>query len=104
MPTEENELIEIVRDISVLMNMESYQDMSDAEIDLLIAYKIERALENYENSAYMDYAQESRDACLAAAQAQLAAADNMLEYVLGQQVPFVTVGANGTIIPVGDSQ
>lgn len=37
------DLIEPKPDIDVLLNAGTYQNMSDAEIDALIAYKVERA-------------------------------------------------------------
>ena len=38
-----------IRDIKELLNEDSYQEMSDEEIDLIIEYKIRRALTQQEN-------------------------------------------------------
>ena len=101
MPTENENVIPIVRDINILLHMESYQDMTDEEIDLLIEYKINEAISNYENSAYMDYALESRAANIGAADAMNTAAQNLLQYTLSQRIPFTTV-VDGQVVNLNE--
>lgn len=50
MTTDEQQenIVPIKREISVLLMMDSYQDMTDEEIDSLIDYKIEQALKDAE--------------------------------------------------------
>ena len=71
------------RPINTLLAMDTYQGMSDAEIDLVINYKIERAINSQEmllrEQAAIEYtnarAQQNADA--------IERAQSMVEYALG---------------------
>ena len=47
--TTEN-IVPLARDINLLMTLDTYQGMTDEEIESIIAFKIKCAIENYESS------------------------------------------------------
>lgn len=98
MPTENESLQPIVRDISTLLSLDTYQDMSDEEIDLLIDYKIQLALDSEEQTAKMDAIQQQVAAQASAYQTMAADAHDVLYSELNRQVPWATVAADGTVI------
>lgn len=52
MPTENDDTIEVApRDISVLMNLDTYQDMTDEEINMVLDFKIQEAVNSANNKA-----------------------------------------------------
>lgn len=92
--TTEGEIIEYVRDINVLLEMDSYQDMSDAEIQSIIDYKVEQAK--------IEGALDERNSEDSAGRAQIRAArlenvqraNAVLESRLNIEIPWVTVGSD----------
>lgn len=52
MPTENDEIIEVEpRSISVLLSLGTYQDMTDEEIDMVLDFKIQEAVNSANNQA-----------------------------------------------------
>lgn len=92
--TTDGEIIELVRDINVLLMMDSYQDMTDAEIQSVIDFKVAEARSNARNELELESQfQETRE--LAAARAAHAqAAANVLESMLEVEIPWVTIGSD----------
>lgn len=59
MPTnEDTNLVEIVRSINVLLDLDTYQGMSDTEINMIIDYRVNEALTSEQQQLTM---QEIRD-------------------------------------------
>lgn len=98
MPTEETTLIPITRDISVLLELDTYQGMTDEEIDSLIEYHVDYALRNEESTARMAAIESSMQAQLDTYRQLESDSQEMLECVRGQSIPWVTVAADGTMI------
>lgn len=48
MTTENEEIIPIVRDINTLLLLDTYQDMTDEEIELIIEYKVNERVNSIE--------------------------------------------------------
>lgn len=98
MPTENEELIPIKRDISVLITLDTYQGMTDEEIQSVIDYYVERALVNYKNSG-----DKTEIETTMAIQRELftdiaTQSQSMLQSVLNQSIPWATVASDGTVI------
>lgn len=89
-------VIPIVRDINVLLSLDTYQGMTDEEIDSVIDYKIEQALNEESFSTSLSEIQATyqarRDASAAVAQDSAA----MLQYRLNQSIPYITSVFEGT--------
>lgn len=98
MPTENEELIPITRDISVLITLDTYQGMTDEEIQMLIDYYVERALVNYQNSGDMTEIQTNMQLQRALYSDIATQAQSVLQSVLNQSIPWATISADGTVI------
>lgn len=92
--TTSGEIVEYVRDINVLLELDTYQGMSDAEIQSVIDFWVSNAKSTTEievkNSAEMKAEQELLDARTAHAQA----AANVLQSMLEVKIPWVKVGGD----------
>lgn len=97
MPTENEELVPIVRSISVLLNLDTYQGMTDEEIQSLIDYYKEQAVNNYIQNSQQTAIETAMTAQADYYQSELQNAQTVLEYVLNQQVPFYTINSDGQI-------
>lgn len=98
MPTENEELQPIVRDINILLSLDTYQGMSDEEIDLLIDYKIQVALDSEEQTARMEAIQQQLASQTSAYQTMADDAHDVLYSVLNQSIPWATISADGAVI------
>lgn len=95
MTTEANE----PRDINVLLALDTYQGMTDAEIDLIIAYKVTREVNSQEFTAKMN-AINAQSAQLVADNAAAATqAHNVLQSIVNAQLPTVPIGEPQTVSP-----
>lgn len=89
--TTDGEVIDYVRDINTLLELDTYQGMSDAEIQSIIDYKVSVAEERATNAAHLDMVAQNGRA-MVAAQAQAAQASTyMLQSLLRSSVPYVNV-------------
>lgn len=89
--TTDDGIIEYVRDINVLLELDTYQGMSDAEIQSIIDYRVSVAVEEATNNAHIDEAATNgRELIHAHAQA-VQASTNMLQSLLGASVPFASI-------------
>lgn len=98
MTTENNELQPIVREIHILLALDTYQGMSDAEIESLIEYKISQALisnEHQNKIAAINYATQQQMDTYARIETT---AKDVLQSVLNNPIPWVTVSADGEVI------
>lgn len=98
MPTEETTLIPIQRDISVLLELDTYQGMTDEEIDSIIDYRVDCALRSEESAARMAAIESSMQAQLDTYRQLESDSQEMLECVRGQSIPWVTISADGTMM------
>lgn len=92
--TTEGEIIELVRDINVLLMMDSYQDMTDAEIQSVIDFKVAEARANARNELELESQFQETRALVAARTAHAQAAANVLESMLEIEIPWVTIGSD----------
>lgn len=89
--TTDGEIIEYVRDINVLLELGTYQGMSDAEIQSIIDYKVSVAEQDATANAHMDEAAENGRALIAAHTQAVQESTNMLKSLLSMSVPFASV-------------
>lgn len=98
MPTENDNLQPIVRDIGVLLNLNTYQDMSDEEIEIVINYKISQALisnEHQNKLAAINYKTQQQLESYRRIESE---STSVLQSMLSQQIPWATVSEDGTVI------
>lgn len=98
MPTENDNLQPIVRDIGILLSLNTYQDMSDAEIETVLDYKISQALisnEHQNKLAAINYKTQQQLETYRRIEVE---STNVLQSMLSQQIPWATVSEDGTVI------
>lgn len=98
MPTENDNLQPIVRDINVLLSLDTYQGMSDAEIESVLEFKIKEALDSDVQKARLSAIQEQANAQSVAYQSMADDAHDVLYSVLERTIPWATISADGTVI------
>ena len=98
MPTEETNLIPIVRDIPTLLALDTYQGMSDEEIESLIEYHRNMAVRDYQLSGDTTLIQETMAVQLELYSDIARHSADMLQSRLSQQIPWATVSEDGTVI------
>lgn len=89
--TTENEVIEYVRDIDTLLALDTYQGMSDAEIQSIIDYKVSVAEERATNAAHLDMTAQNGRAMVEAQAQAVQASTYMLQSLLRSSVPYVNI-------------
>ncbi len=89
--TTDGEVIEYVRDINVLLQMDTFQDMSDAEIQSIIDYKVSVAERRATISAHDDAMAENGRAMVQAQAESARKCSDMLQSLLRTSVPYVNV-------------
>lgn len=92
--TTEGEIIELVRDLNVLLKMDSYQDMSDAEIQSIIDYRVECARADARNEMVSETQFQEERELAAARTAHAQAAADVLQSMLEVEIPWVTIGSD----------
>lgn len=92
--TTEGEIIELVRDIDVLLQLDTYQGMTDAEIQSIIDYKIAETQRNTIVNAELMQTVENSRAIAAARVESIQAANSVLQSMLEIDIPWVTVGGD----------
>ena len=92
--TTDGQIIELQRDLNVLLEMESYQDMTDAEIQSIIDYKVGIARRDGYQDAVHDSLLVSQQQIFAAHTARVEASAAVLQSMLEIQIPWVTVGGD----------
>lgn len=98
MPTEDTTLIPIVRDVPTLLELDTYQGMSDEEIQSLIDYHKEKAVRDYQISGDTTIIQESMAVQLELYSDIARHSSDVLQSVLSQPIPWVTVSESGEVI------
>lgn len=92
--TTDGQIVELVRDVNVLLMMDSYQDMSDAEIQSVIDFKVEEAKKRARNELTLDTQFQEERELVAARTAKTQAATDVLKSRLEIEIPWVTVGSD----------
>ena len=92
MCTTTNEGIEVVepRDINVLLALDTYQGMTDEEIDLVLDYKIAQATSSAEITVKAAAEIERMEQCIADNRASAQAAYDMLYYICLEDFPSIS--------------
>lgn len=98
MPTEETNLVPIVRDIPTLLNLSTYQGMSDEEIESLIEYHKNMAVRDYQLTGDKTLIQQSMDVQLELYSDIARTSSDVLQSVLSKPIPWVSVSEDGTVI------
>lgn len=95
--TTEGGIVPVVRDISVLLSLDTFQGMTDEEIQSLIDYHCRRAVESEDFSlrsaaiaADSQYHRTQLDTVIAQAQ-------SMLQSVRSRELTFITNSNEGTV-------
>lgn len=97
MPTEDENLVPIVRDINVLLSLGTYQDMTDDEIDSIIQYKIESAISSYDANRIKTAVELASEAQTAAYHQLALTGQTVLNSMLEIEIPWVIVAPDGTV-------
>lgn len=97
MPTEDENLVPIVRDINVLLSLGTYQDMTDDEIESVIQYKIANAITQHDNERDASVIEQTATAQINAYTQVANNSQSMLNYMLQMQIPWATVAPDGTV-------
>lgn len=92
--TTEGEIVEFQRDVNVLLLMDSYQDMTDAEIESIIEFKMGMAHDEGYHQAMEDTRLVAENQLLNAQIAKVQAATDVLQSMLETEIPWVTVGSD----------
>ena len=95
MTTEANE----PRDINVLLALDTYQGMTDAEIDLVLNYKINEAVNTQEMQAKIAAFNQQSQQCVTDNRAAAQRALDMIESIVRTQLPTVPIGEPQTVTP-----
>ena len=106
MPTENEELVPIVRSISVLLNIDTYQGMTDEEIESLIEYYKEQAINNYIQENEQTAIENAMQAQQTYYETGLQNAETLLQYELSKPCIYYGIDSNGqivqqSIVPIG---
>lgn len=88
MTTEATENVSKDRDISVLIGLKTYQDMTDSEIEKVIEYKIERALTRDEVKAYRLAAQNITETGEQAMASILESSESVLKSIIASATDY----------------
>lgn len=96
MPT--NDVIPIIRDINILLALDTYQGMSDDEIESVIEFKISEALTTQENINKMMAINYQTEQAIANDKAVADMAKEVLQYRKERTIiPWVTIAQDGTV-------
>lgn len=87
----ENEIIE-PRDINKLLALDTYQGMTDEEINSIIEYKAERLYKNKEIESKRKIEREQNNEKLSILRDSCKKTEEMLQSILNREVPIKSVG------------
>lgn len=88
-----------IRDIDALLELSTYQGMTDAEIDALIEYKINKAISTAEMTTRLNAIKASEQQIVADNAANAAAVRSMVQSMQQQIAPIAGVGVPQTVTP-----
>lgn len=87
------------RDINTLLGLATYQGMTDEEIELIIDYKIARAINSAEMTARLNAMTVRAQQIIADNAANAAAMLTMVQSMQGQIAPIAGVGVPQSVTP-----
>lgn len=87
------------RDINALLALDTYQGMTDAEIDMVLQYRIDRAVTSREVLAKMEAENARMEQCIADNRASAKRALDMVQSLVEREFPTVPVGEPLTVSP-----
>mgnify|MGYP006923192034 CR=1 FL=1 len=96
--TTESESIQTPRDISELLRLQTYQGMTDEEIDTIIQYKCTLARSEGQSSELVRLSNAILQQNVARNQAASAKSALMVQSALTESIPWVRVSNEGTVI------
>lgn len=96
--TTENENVQTPRDISELLQLQTYQGMTDEEIDTIIQYKCTLARSEGESSELVRISSALLQQNVTRNQAASAQSALMVQSALTESIPWVRVSNEGTVI------
>ena len=94
-------IIPLERDIRELLKLDTFQGMSDAEIEKVIQYRIERALASDEQAARLEAIHAEMQAQQKAYAEIATQAKAVLKSRLETEIPWVRVGRDGKVVQNG---
>lgn len=97
--TIESEPAQEPRDINVLLAMSTYQGMTDEEIDLILEYRIDRAVTDRELLAKIAAINNRQEQCIADNRASAAASLSVLQSIVESEFPTVPLLEPQTFTP-----
>lgn len=92
--TTEGNIIPIKHDIDVLLHMESYQDMTDEEIDSIIEYRINVAVNRALSEEVEAHIAECEQTLISMVEERSKATQGVLQSMLNIEIPWVRVGGD----------
>ena len=95
----ELEIENVPRDINTLLSLDTYQGMTDAEIEMVLSYRVEVAVADRELLARIAAATEREEQCIADNRASAAATLAMLQSIIESEFPTVPLLTPQTFTP-----
>lgn len=96
--TTEGGIVPVVRDISVLLSLDTFQGMTDEEIQSLIDYHCRCAVEDEDFRLRSDAIAADSQYHRTQLDAVIAQAQSMLQSVRSRELSFITNSSEGTVI------
>lgn len=87
------------RDLNTLLSLDTYQGMTDAEIDLVLSYRVDVAVSDRELLARIAAATAREEQCIADNRASAAAVLSMLQSIIESEFPTVPLLTPQTFTP-----
>lgn len=78
-----------IRDINVLLALDTYQGMTDSEIELVLNYRIDQAVTSRETLANIAAITAKQEQCIADNQASAQAVLDMVQSLVSREFPTV---------------
>lgn len=84
-------IIPIARPLNVLLGMDSYQDMTDEEIDMIIEYRVESAISERDTSEMVKTVQETSNALVEISRASHEIGIKKFKEIISQRATYEEV-------------
>lgn len=95
----ENEEVQEPRKLDVLLALETYQGMTDEEIQMVLDYKIDQAVASRKTLAEIAAINAKSEQCIADNQASAQAAQDMIQSLVEREFPMVPLMEPSTSKP-----
>lgn len=87
------------RDINVLLALDTYQGMTDEEIELVFTYKINQSLTSRENLAKIEALNQTMESKIEIQRQSCATTENMLQSLIIATIPNYEIVQPNTVSP-----